>query len=272
MKKIVIYWKWGIGKSTISTHLSAAYALKWKKVLQVWCDPKHDSCKRLLWNKQIHTVIELSKNINNLKTSKIITPWKFGIDCIEVWWPVAWIGCAGRWVSIMFEIFESTKILEKNKYDITIFDVLWDVVCWGFAAPLKNGFADTVYIVLSEEIMSIYAANNIAKAVANYSRNWIKLGWLILNLRDNNSQTEHIKQFAKKLWTKIIGTVPRLKSILEAEKQNKTLFEIDMDWEENIFEKLSEDILANTDLVIPTPMEDKEFDDFIYKNFNDKNG
>lgn len=270
MKKIVIYWKWWIWKSTISTHLSISYALKNNKVLQVWCDPKHDSCKRLL-ERNIPTVIDLTRDwaIESLKMDKIIAKWKFDIDCIEVWWPIAWMWCAGRWVSLMFEIFEENKIFEKNKYDVVVFDVLWDVVCWWFAAPLKVWFADLVYVVVSEEIMSIYAANNISKAVLTYSRNWVRLGWLIVNLRDNSSSIEHIKEFAKRIWTSIVWVIPRSSWIIEAERMHKTLFEIenknDGAFEE--FNRLSDYIYEQNQWVIPKPLGDVEFDDFISSYF-----
>jgi len=171
MKKIVIYWKGWIGKSTTSTHLSVAFARQWLKVLQVGCDPKHDSCKRVFsWVNNISTVVDLAKNmeVEDFTKDVIIHKWRFGIDCIEAWWPIAGLWCAWRWISLMFEIFEELELLDENNYDVAIFDVLWDVVCGGFASPLKMWFADQIYIVLSEEIMSMYAANNISKAIVNY--------------------------------------------------------------------------------------------------------
>ncbi len=271
MKKIVIYWKWGIWKSTVSTHLSVAFSKKWLKVLQVWCDPKHDSCKRILkWVKTIPTVIDLVKDreIEDFTKDIIIHKWRFWIDCIEAWGPIAWLWCAGRGISLMFDIFEEIWLLNKDNYDIVIFDVLWDVVCWGFASPLKIGFADQVYIVLSEEIMSMYAANNIAKAIVNYSRNGIWLAWVILNLRNNKSNLNIVKEFSKKLWTNIVWIMKRSKGILEAEKHNMTLFEFDKDDNDiKKYNKLTEFMLKNNTKIIPKTFSDKEFDDFIYDNF-----
>jgi len=271
MKKIVIYWKWWIWKSTTATHLSVAFAKKWLKVLQVWCDPKHDSCKRILnWVRDIPTVIELSKNIDVFDFTKdmIVHKWRFWIDCIEAWGPIAWLWCAWRWISMMFEIFEEIELLDESNYDVVIFDVLWDVVCGGFASPLKMWFADQVYIVMSEEIMSMYAANNISKAIVNYSRNGIWLSGIILNLRSNKSDKKVVEEFSKKIWTEIVWVIPRSEWILEAEKKNMTLFEFDENHKDlEVYKNLSNFILKNEEKIIPKTFSDREFDDFIYDRF-----
>jgi len=271
MKKIVIYGKWWIWKSTTATHLSVAFAKKGLKVLQVWCDPKHDSCKRILnWVKTIPTVIDLAKNRDVFDFTKdtIVHKWRFWIDCVEAWGPIAWLGCAWRWVSLMFEIFEEIELLAESNYDVVIFDVLWDVVCGWFASPLRIWFADQVYIVMSEEIMSMYAANNISKAIVNYSRNWIGLAWIILNLRNNNSSTEVVKQFVKKLGSEIVWIIPRSEWILQAERKNMTLFEYDENHKDlEVFKDLADFMLKNGKKIIPITFSDKEFDDFIYENF-----
>lgn len=271
MKKIVIYWKWWIGKSTTSTHLSVAFAKKWLRVLQVWCDPKHDSCKRILqWVKNIPTVIDLSKDrdIYDFTKELIVHKWRFWIDCIEAWWPIAWLWCAWRWISLMFEIFEDIGLLDDSNYDIVIFDVLWDVVCGWFASPLKIWFADEVYIVLSEEIMSLYAANNIAKAIVNYQKNWIWLSWIILNLRSNDSDKKVVEDFTAKLWSKIVWVMNRSEWILQAEKKNMTLFEFDENHPDLIkYKELSNLMLKNNNKIIPHTFSDTEFDDFIYDKF-----
>lgn len=271
MKKIVIYGKWWVGKSTTSTHLSVAFVKKWLRVLQVWCDPKHDSCKRILnWVRDIPTVIELSKDRDIIEFTKdmIVHKWRFWIDCIEAWWPVAWLGCAWRGISLMFEIFGEIWLLEESNYDVAIFDVLWDVVCWWFASPLKIGFADEVYIVLSEEIMSLYATNNIAKAIVNYQRNGIWLSWIILNLRSNNSDKKVVEDFTTALWSKIVWVMNRSDGILQAEKKNMTLYEFDEKHEDlKKYDDLSDFILQNKNKIIPKTFTDREFDDFIYNKF-----
>jgi len=271
MKKIVIYWKWWIGKSTTTTHLSVAFAKMWLKVLQVWCDPKHDSCKRILsWVKNIPTVIDLSqdRDIYDFTKDLIIHTWRFWIDCIEAWWPIAGLGCAWRGISLMFEIFEEIELLKDWNYDVVIFDVLWDVVCGWFASPLKIWFADEVYIVLSEEIMSLYAANNISKAIVNYSRNGIGLSWIILNLRNNDSDVKIVDDFTKKLGSKIVWVMNRSKWVLDAEKQNMTLFESDIQHKDlTNYTDLARYMLENKTKIIPNTFSDAEFDDFIYDKF-----
>lgn len=275
MKKIVIYWKWWIWKSTVSTHLSVYYALNWYKVLQVGCDPKHDSTKRLLpKNTDIKTVIDITKyyDIDEISKDMFVYSWKFWIDCVEAGWPIAWIWCAWRWISLMFEIFEEVDLLQTSNYDIVIFDVLWDVVCWWFASPLKIWFADSVYLVTSEEIMSLYAANNIARAVVNYSRNWIDLWGLILNQRSNDVDIAPVKGFAYSIWTKIIWTVPRSNELLEMEKKWKTVFEDDSLSYSTIVKHFKgiADNIDESRWVVPTPFDDKEFDDFVFYNFQKK--
>jgi len=271
MKKIVIYWKWWIWKSTTATHLSVSFAKKWLKVLQVWCDPKHDSCKRILnWVRDIPTVIDLLKDrdVFNFTKDLIVHKWRFWIDCIEAWWPIAWLWCAWRWISLMFEIFEEIWLLDESNYDVVIFDVLWDVVCWWFASPLKIWFADQVYIVLSEEIMSMYAANNIAKAIVNYKRNWIWLSWIILNLRSNESNNITVEEFSNILWTKIVWTMNRSEWILQAERKNMTLYEFDKNHTDlETYDNLSKFMLENKEKIIPTTFTDRGFDDFIYDKF-----
>lgn len=224
MEKIAIYGKGGIGKSTIASNLSYIYAKKGMKVLHVGCDPKHDSTINIT-DKRIKTVMETGLNAWCEGKKEIITKGVLGIDCIECGGPTPGVGCAGRGVLKMFEIIEEEGILKKGEYDIVLFDVLGDVVCGGFAAPLKAGFADKVFIVTSEEIMSLYAANNIIHAVKTYEANEISLGGIIVNVRDNSSSLEHIKKFSEYTNTKILSTIPRDNLIGEAEKQKKTVIE-----------------------------------------------
>lgn len=176
MQKIAIYGKGGVGKSTISSGLSAALARSGKKVLHVGCDPKQDSTIRLMHGQRIPTVIE-SLNRPGLP---FIRKGAFGIDCIECGGPKPGVGCAGRGISAMFERFQRSAILEKD-YDVALFDVLGDVVCGGFAAPLRRGFAEKVFIVVSDDAMSLYAANRIMHAIDTYKANGVGFGGFIEN-------------------------------------------------------------------------------------------
>lgn len=224
LQKIIIYGKGGIGKSMIASNLSMVYANQNLRVLQIGCDPKHDSIIHLLKEKKIATVMDaFLKKHRNIKKEDIIMKGKNNIDCIECGGPKPGTGCAGRGISLMFEILNDLSILDD--YDVIIYDVLGDVVCGGFAAPLKLGFGEKVFIVLSEELSSLYVAKNIIYAVNYYKTNRIYLGGLILNLRDNQADLKHFHRFAEKANADILEKIPRSKKIAQAESDSKTVVE-----------------------------------------------
>lgn len=269
MERIAIYGKWWIGKSTISTNISACFSMKWKKVLQVWCDPKKDSTKKLLQWKKIIPVMELIKTNNDFVDIKELTiSWFNGIDCIESWWPIPWTGCAGRWISKMFEIFDEVDLL-KSDYDVVLFDVLWDVVCGWFASPLRAGYWEKVFIVISEEIMSMYACNNICRAVLEYSRNGIYVWWVIVNARNNDLLKEVIESFVEKIWLNIIAWIPRSEVIAIAEYKAKSLAEFAPQSKviQNFYQLCDEIVsIKKESKQLPKPMNDDEFEEF-FKSF-----
>ena len=168
MRKIAIYGKGGIGKSTTTSNLSAALALKGYKVMQVGCDPKSDSTKNLMKGMRIPTVLEqLKEKGEALELKDIVFEGFGGVLCVEAGGPTPGIGCAGRGIISAFEKLEELKAFEIYKPDIVIYDVLGDVVCGGFAMPIRGGYAREVFIVSSGEMMALYAANNmVAKAAA----------------------------------------------------------------------------------------------------------
>jgi len=269
MQRIAIYWKWGIGKSTISTNISACFSMRWKKVLQVWCDPKRDSTKKLLQWKKIQPVMEMIKeNDEFVDIEELVVKWFNWIDCIEAWWPIPGTWCAGRWISKMFEIFDDVELLKTN-YDVIIFDVLWDVVCWWFASPLRVWYWEKIFIVISEEIMSMYACNNICKAVLEYARNGIYVWWVIVNARDNYLNKKVIESFIDKINLDIIAWIPRSQTIALAEYKAMSLAEYAPDSDViKVFYKLNDDIIniKRENKKLPTPMSDEEFEEF-FKNF-----
>nr|MDD3720122.1 AAA family ATPase [Candidatus Gracilibacteria bacterium] len=268
MERIAIYGKGGIGKSTISTNISACFSLKGKKVLQIGCDPKRDSTKKLLQGKKITPVMEMIKSNDDFVDVKELVIRGFnGIDCIEAGGPIPGTGCAGRGISKMFEIFDDVDLL-KTDYDVILFDVLGDVVCGGFASPLRVGYGEKVFIVISEEIMSMYACNNICKAVLEYSRNGIYVGGVIVNARDNNINKKVIEAFVNKINLDIIVWIPRSDVIAMAEYKAMSLAEYAPDSDViKIFYKLNDDIVSITKAQkkLPTPMGDEEFEEF-FKN------
>lgn len=224
--RIVIYGKGGIGKSMIAANLSMVYARKGRKVLQVGCDPKHDSTLWLLRDrKEMRTVMErlTAQGGADLAAGDILMKGKEGVGCIECGGPAAGVGCAGRGITLMFDVL--TKLGLMNSYDMVIFDVLGDVVCGGFAAPLKLDFADKVFVAVSEEFASLYAANNIARAVAHYAYNGVYLAGLILNLRDNRADTGPVCAFARRLKAPLLAVVPRSGRIAKADFEKKTVVE-----------------------------------------------
>lgn len=268
MEKIAIYGKGGIGKSVVATNLSAYYALTGKRVLHIGCDPKTDSSLRLIdSNVPIKTVLEvIGDNPTAASSEEIINVGRLGVECCESGGPPPGQGCGGRGVARTIEFLEEMEILSIGKYDVVIFDVLGDVVCGGFAAPLRAGFAQKVLIVTSEEPMSLFATNNISKAIGTYSHNGVVLGGLIANLKSNSVSPDFLKRFAKTLNTRILAFISRDNFILEAERYRKTIIEYaPKSRSSKIFEKLAKSVLnINPESIeLPTPMSENEFFEYI---------
>lgn len=223
MEKIVVFGKGGIGKSTIASNLSTVYALNGLKVLHVGCDPKHDSTLGLVKGGLIETFMEKYSRVAGirdrarLQKEDLLVKGRLNIDCVEAGGPEPGVGCAGRGISMMLEAFEEVDLLKSGGYDVGLFDVLGDVVCGGFAAPLRKGFAEKIVIVISEEFMALYAANNIAKSVKTYSSNGVYLAGLVANLKEEGVNRARLKRFAKIIGTKILEFIPRDPAVREAE-------------------------------------------------------
>ncbi|MBR57253.1 MAG: nitrogenase iron protein [Myxococcales bacterium] len=271
MHKIAVYGKGGIGKSTISSHLSAVFAEKNLKVLHVGCDPKHDSTMRIAPKDGVPTVIQmLRENPGWLRSRAFVQKGRFGIDLVECGGPEPGAGCGGRGVAKMFEMFTSIRLLERGDWDVSLFDVLGDVVCGGFAAPMRQGFAEKAYIVCSEELMAMYAANNVVKAITTNAGNGVTLGGIIANTRDNENGGEILRLFAEALGTQVVEYIPRSPIILEAEGEMKTVVEYDPTAPiVDVFRSLADKILAYDPSAasLPTPLEDREFNDFTVDAF-----
>lgn len=219
-ERITIYGKGGIGKSFIASNLSYIYAQKGLKVLHVGCDPKSDSTITLIDKPMANTVLDAvrKKGKENIIIDDIINKGILGIDCIEAGGPEPGVGCAGYGIIIMFDVLTELGILDN--YDVVIYDVLGDVVCGGFATPLKLKFGKKVMIVTSEEVMAMYAANNICKAINNYD-NGIFLAGMLLNSRGKVNNLEQIKNFPKKLSTDYLGIISRSDKVRISELKKK---------------------------------------------------
>lgn len=271
METIAVYGKGGIGKSVVATSLSVFYAQTGRRVLHVGCDPKHDSAYRLLKTPtNIQTVLDiLREDPEAVGTDEILTTGRFDIDCCEAGGPPPGVGCGGRGVARMIEALDEMQLLQSGRYDVAIFDVLGDVVCGGFAAPLRDGFAKKVIIVLSEEPMAIFAANNIARAIDIYRENGVCLAGLVANMRSKDAQLEPLERFAKRLNTTILAVVERDSRIMEGERQQRTILE----WapEAPAAEALRTlgkaiEAIEPEAMPLPTPMTDEGFFEFLRDN------
>ena len=230
MIKIAIYGMGGIGKSTITSNLAAALSYRGKHVIQIGCDPKADSTSNLLSGKPVQPVMQyLQEHDEDPESLSQISERGYGnILCIETGGPTPGLGCAGRGIIATFNLLDDLQLLETEKPDVVLFDVLGDVVCGGFAAPIREGFAEKVLIVTSGEKMALYAANNINQAVKNFEdRGYASVMGIILNHRNIDHETERVEDFAKEHGTRIVGEIPRSQDINDAEDLGKTVVEMD---------------------------------------------
>lgn len=224
--KIAIYGKGGIGKSTISANVSATLARQGCRILQIGCDPKHDSTRLLLGSNIPTTVLDYIKSVlpSDRRCEDILFKGYQGIACVEAGGPEPGVGCAGRGIITTFELLDDLGI-KPSLFDITLYDVLGDVVCGGFAVPIRNEYADAVFIVTSGEFLSLYAANNILKGVRNFTEKGNRVAGIIFNARGGEEEEERVARFAGAVHLPIITRVPRSSIFAQAEEAGCTLIE-----------------------------------------------
>ena len=226
MKKIAIYGKGGIGKSTVVSNMSAALAKMGYTVMQIGCDPKSDSTRTLMGGVRIPTVLELMRDRDDVTLDDIVLKSECGVYCVESGGPVPGVGCAGRGIITAFEKLEELEAYEVYKPDVIFYDVLGDVVCGGFAMPIRGGYADEVCIVTSGEMMALYAATNISHAVQSFGkRGYATLRGLILNGKGIENEDELVAKAAEEIGTEVIRKVPRDPMVQKAEDLGKTVVE-----------------------------------------------
>lgn len=226
MKKIAIYGKGGIGKSTTVSNVSAAMAAMGLTVMQIGCDPKADSTRNLTGGKNIPTVLDTLRENGDAQLEDLVVMSSAGVLCVESGGPVPGVGCAGRGIITAFEKLEELDAYDVFKPDVVLYDVLGDVVCGGFAMPIRGGYADEVCIVTSGEMMSLYAAANIAHAVKSFGkRGYASLRGLILNAKNIAGEDELVDKAAEEIQTGVLYRMPRHPLVQQAEAQGKTVVE-----------------------------------------------
>ena len=228
MLKIAIYGKGGIGKSTATSNLAAAFAKMGKKVIQIGCDPKADSTINLLGGHPPVPVMNYMREHDEDPESidDISKTGYGGVLCIETGGPTPGLGCAGRGIIATFALLEDLELFETFQPDVVLYDVLGDVVCGGFAAPIREGYARKVLIVTSGEKMALYAANNIHNAVKNFEdRSYARVYGIVLNHRNVERESEKVRAFADETGLPIVGEIVRSDDITWCEDRGQTVVE-----------------------------------------------
>ena len=247
VRRIALYGKGGIGKSTTAANISAALADLGYRVLQIGCDPKADSTKMLLHDMPIRTILDCVKEGNTELLSMIHEGYK-GIMCAECGGPRPGTGCAGRGIIVAFETLEAKDVIRVCQPDVIIYDVLGDVVCGGFAMPIRHGYTRDVFIVTSGELMALYAANNIAIAVNDMSsKGYARLGGIIQNSRDIECENDVVDAATEEIGTDVIFRMPRDKIVQTCESKKMTVVEGAPDSvQADLYRELAKKILSLT--------------------------
>lgn len=266
MRQIAIYGKGGIGKSTVSSNLSVALRERGLAVMQVGCDPKRDSTRSLTGGRMIPTVLETlrdhlraGRDQSAIALGDIVFAGAEGVHCVESGGPEPGVGCAGRGVLTALQILKDLHAFDTFQLDVVVYDILGDVVCGGFAQPIRAGYAQEIYLLCSGAFMSIYAANNIAKGVQRLARRGdTGLAGVICNSAGQEAfERSVLSAFAERLGTRLIHFVPRSPAIQACEVEGQTVLQHSpRSPEADVFRELAQRVLDNEERVIPTPIEE----------------
>ena len=267
LRQCAIYGKGGIGKSTTTQNLVAGLAELGKKVMIVGCDPKADSTRLILHSKAQNTIMEMAAEAGTVEDLELEDVLKTGygeIKCVESGGPEPGVGCAGRGVITAINFLEEEGAYDEE-LDFVFYDVLGDVVCGGFAMPIRENKAQEIYIVCSGEMMAMYAANNISKGIVKYANSGgVRLAGLICNSRNTDREDELIEALAAKLGTHMIHFVPRDNAVQRAEIRRMTVIEYDPSHKQaDEYRTLAQKIIDNKNLVIPTPITMDELEELL---------
>jgi nitrogenase iron protein NifH len=258
MRQIAIYGKGGIGKSTTTQNTVAGLASLGKKVMIIGCDPKADSTRLILHAKAQETVMDKVRELGTVEDLELddVLKWGYGgVKCVESGGPEPGVGCAGRGVITAINFLEEEGAYTDD-LDFVFYDVLGDVVCGGFAMPIRENKAEEIYIVVSGEMMAMYAANNISKGILKYSSSGnVRLAGLICNSRNTDREADLITALAERLGTQMIHFVPRDNQVQRAELRRMTVIEYSPDHKQaNEYRELARKIAENKKFVVPTPL------------------
>lgn len=257
--RLAIYGKGGSGKSTVAAALSSCLASRGNSVLHMGCDPKADSSRLLLGGRQAPSVMGSVMQSELFDATSLLQTGLRGVHCVEAGGPEPGVGCAGRGITRTFELLDQVGISE-GEYDVVLYDVLGDVVCGGFATPLKDGHAKWVLVVASQNAMSLFAANNILKAVRRFYRNGVRLAGIVGNDVTPAPGGERLRRFAKLTASRILVQVPCSEDILEAEEQGMTIYDYRPGGEvARLIERLADEVLQMNDSPPPTPLGQESF-------------
>jgi len=265
LRQIAIYGKGGIGKSTTTQNLTAGLAELGRHVLVVGCDPKADSTRLLLGGLAQKTVLDtLREEGDDVELSRILKAGYKGIRCVESGGPEPGVGCAGRGIITSIGLLERLGAYTED-LDYVFYDVLGDVVCGGFAMPIREGKAKEIYIVASGEMMSLYAANNISKGVQRYAKKGgVRLGGIICNSRNVDREGDLLRAFAEEMGTQLIHFIPRDNIVQRAEIHRKTVIQYQPeDKQADEYRELAKKIEENKLFVIPKPMKQERLEEIL---------